>query len=579
MLRRSLLCCAVLGAFAASGVVRAQAGGDAATAAAVAEAIQAWVEDFERGRLGARGVLRRGDDLQPRYVAPARRAGRLGDRDEERITHLDALQKLLFFAEQQPTPALADAVLGVAAAGLDGAFLDHDALALRELGHWTLMRTDDQGVWFLLLRAAAGERVPVLSDLRPEVDAAASAAGGLAVGPARRAAALQLIGRKNWPVFRSTLEAALHDVDARVRLAAAEALLPPWRPEGVRRLAAAIAAERHPMVSQALVRQLLQVLRTPPAELDGPARDELVAGALAQFGRCGWRTDMDLLDLVEAFPHKAAIPTLIAALDLEQRSPDALVTAINKRASPLLRQRAGGLLRAMTGALLPIDDPGAWRAFWQREGDRVEVPAVLARQRPDGTRAQFFGVPVTGASVVFLIDTSGSMDAATSGPVTGPRRRDAGTRLGAAKEQLLLAAQSMPPESQFFVVTFAERGRSWTAAPIKPGPSSLRALTELLSRLRADGGTDLHDGLAVALRWHEQRHGVPITAPIDELFVLSDGQPTAGEIQDTERLLAVVRAANAYARVRIHTVFTGTGDGAVLLRRLAEENGGVFVQR
>jgi hypothetical protein len=63
------------------------------------------------------------------------------------------------------------------------------------------------------------------------------------------------------------------------------------------------------------------------------------------------------------------------------------------------------------------------------------------------------------------------------------------------------------------------------------------------------------------------------------LFVLSDGEPTAGQLKDAELLLQVVREANKYAKVRINTVFTGVGDGADLLRRLAEENGGVFVQR
>lgn len=552
---------------------------EAGQGAAVAEAIREWVAAFERRRLSPGGTLRRGAELQPRYVGAARRAEMLGPADEERITHLDALQKLLSFAEQHPSTELADVVLGVAAAGLDDAFLDHDALLLRDLGHWSLMRMDHQGAWFLVLRAAAGERVPLLTDLRaPEV---APATEGVAVGPARRVAALHLLGRKNLPVFRSTLEAALSDADPRVRLAAAEAIAPPWRAPMLNRVATALARERHPVVSQALVRLLLAMLQAPPPDLLGEVREVLIAGALAQFGRCGWRTDMDLLDLVAAFPHKAAIPTLIRALDLEVRSPDALVSAINKRASPLLRERAAGLLRGMTGALIPGDDPVKWREFWQAEHDNIVVPPTLPKQRPDGTRATFFGVPVTGGSIAFLIDTSGSMDGACAEATTGPRRRDSGTRLGAAKEQLLLAVQAMPEQSQFMVLTFAERGRAWTASPIKPGARNLRSLTELLSRLQAHGGTNLHDGLATALQWSEHRYGGNATPPIDELFVLSDGEPTAGEVRDADALLQLVREANKYARVRIHAVFTGTGGGAgaSLLRRLAEENGGVFVQR
>lgn len=545
-------------------------------AAAVAMAIREWIAEFEQGRLGPKATVRRGGALQPRYVGHAARAGRLTEDDEERITHLDALQKLLFFAEHNPSPDMADAVLGVAAAGLESSFLDLTALELREVGHWTLARTDHSGGWFVILRAAAGEQVPVLSDLQP----VSTDAAGVTVGPARRVAALQLLGRKNWPVFRSTLEGALGDPDPRVRLAAAEAMLPPWRVERVHKVSLAAAQERHPVVSQALVRLLLAMLRTPPAEL-GPAQVEaILTSALQQFGRCGWRTDMDLLDLVEAFPTKAAIPTLLAALDLEVRSPDALVTAVNKRASPLLRERAVGLLRAMTGALIPGDDLEAWRDFWRREQHNIVVPARLKKDDPGATRAQFFGVPVTGGSIAFLIDTSGSMGEAPGGAAgTGPRRRGGQTRLSAAKEQLLLAVQAMAPDSQYYVFTFSDHGRSWTPTAIKADSRSVRSLTELLSRFGARGGTNLHDGLVQALQLGEQRYGEIGQVKIDELFVLSDGQPTAGAVQGVDDLCEIVREANKYTKVRIHTVFTGSGPGSELLRRLAEENGGVHVQR
>jgi hypothetical protein len=66
---------------------------------------------------------------------------------------------------------------------------------------------------------------------------------------------------------------------------------------------------------------------------------------------------------------------------------------------------------------------------------------------------------------------------------------------------------------------------------------------------------------------------------IDELFILSDGDPTTGEVRDTDSICELVQQANKYAKIRINAVFTGTGKGAALLRRLADENGGVFVQR
>jgi hypothetical protein len=62
------------------------------------------------------------------------------------------------------------------------------------------------------------------------------------------------------------------------------------------------------------------------------------------------------------------------------------------------------------------------------------------------------------------------------------------------------------------------------------------------------------------------------------VFLLTDGLPTVG-LTDTDKILEAVAAANRYLKVRIHTVFTGTGTGSEFLRKLAEQNDGVFVQR
>ncbi|MCA8948023.1 MAG: hypothetical protein KDE27_00880, partial [Planctomycetes bacterium] len=129
------------------------------------------------------------------------------------------------------------------------------------------------------------------------------------------------------------------------------------------------------------------------------------------------------------------------------------------------------------------------------------------------------------------------------------------------------------------ILKFADDARTWTSHPIRPDRSSTRSLTELLSRLRPNGGTNLFDGLVRALQLDEIGYGEADKTEIDELFVLSDGRPTTGAVQDTEQMLRLVREANKYAHVRIHCVFTGDGGGAGLLRKLAEQNDGVFVQR
>jgi hypothetical protein len=55
--------------------------------------------------------------------------------------------------------------------------------------------------------------------------------------------------------------------------------------------------------------------------------------------------------------------------------------------------------------------------------------------------------------------------------------------------------------------------------------------------------------------------------------------PTSGPSSEPLEILRMVGELNRYQKMRINTVFTGDGEGADLLRRLAEENDGVFVLR
>ena len=214
---------------------------------------------------------------------------------------------------------------------------------------------------------------------------------------------------------------------------------------------------------------------------------------------------------------------------------------------------------------------------------------------PNATRVRstFYGIPVLGQEVAFLIDTSGSMkeeiwDGSSPRPSTRNRRRRKSsskgrpkgkTRLQHAKEQIQAAVQTMDPRSRYHLMTFSSVVRVWNHKPVPPNTQSFRALTACLGRLAAGGGTDVFARLLRALNADEVRFGQPAKNDIDELFILSDGLPSTGEVTDPDEILAAVREVNRYAKVRINTVFTGQGAGAELMRKLAEQNGGVFVQR
>jgi hypothetical protein len=541
--------------------------------AQTAQAIRQWVHDFEGGRLSPKATLY-GTHLQPRYVPLAQRAGFVTPADFDRLTHQDVLQRMLLLSAGPNSETIADAVLDVAGIGLEGQVLEHAVHELRDLGHHTLLRCERGEVWFRLLRTAAGSQAVGAPIGAPGGDFIASPGAELP----RRIAALRLVGQRNLPAFRATIEAALVDAEPLVRLATAESIVRPLVASTVAAVAAALASERHPVAAQAQARLLLQMLREPPEDLLPDAHEAILQRAFTGFGRAGWRADMDLLEVVAQFPRRSAVEPLIALLDPDAPKERSIVGLVNKQASPLRRQRAGELLRQMTGAGLPADDAALWREFWRREKDKIVVPPVLASAEKTRTSAEFFGVPVSGGSIGFLIDTSGSMARAPAAYSANDRNAPQ-TRLQAARAQLLQAVQAMPPTSRFFVVTVADRAQSLSEAPLEPNRRNVRALTEHFGRIQPDSGTNLEAGLGLVLHAEGSAYGRIGDVRIDELFVLSDGEATEGALRDDESLLSLVREKNRYARIRIHCVFTGSGRGGSFLRRLAAEHGGVFVQR
>jgi hypothetical protein len=77
---------------------------------------------------------------------------------------------------------------------------------------------------------------------------------------------------------------------------------------------------------------------------------------------------------------------------------------------------------------------------------------------------------------------------------------------------------------------------------------------------------------------------------VDELFLLSDGAPSVGEVLDPIEILRLTREINRFKEVRINTVFISSQtppqvaaqqqnmslSPKELMRRMARENGGKF---
>ena len=217
-----------------------------------------------------------------------------------------------------------------------------------------------------------------------------------------------------------------------------------------------------------------------------------------------------------------------------------------------------------------------WEKWWAAEGEGFTVGpldeglrAEQRRERGAGegkSNASFFGLRIISDRVCFILDTSGSMSAPSKGSenATGTGREGGPTRMTAAKRQLVEALEKFPEGESFNMIFFSNSASSWKPR-VTPMTESTRAkATDAARDLRPDGGTAVYDALKLAFE----------DESVDTIYLLTDGEPTAGEIIEPDRILRQVGAWNETRLITIHTI--SVGRDSVLLENLAEASGGKY---
>ena len=95
--------------------------------------------------------------------------------------------------------------------------------------------------------------------------------------------------------------------------------------------------------------------------------------------------------------------------------------------------------------------------------------------------------------------------------------------------------------------------------------------------LNASGSTNIHGALLSA---YYPQSPVPFRpnfeGSVDTIFLLSDGDPTAGEIIDVGHLVCDICEHDRVRMIRINTIGMGRANSP-LLRQLAKQTGGTYV--
>lgn len=443
--------------------------------------------------------------------------------------------------------------------------------------------------------------VPVLGDDDPEVvDAAVRVLGGFETEPpvATLLEALQSSSREPerlgllravrlgaYPGAGEVLAELLGDRSWPVRRRAVQAVAALGGPDAAERIEP-LCGDREPGVRCAALDAL--------AELGSEA---VVPHAIADLEHEVWQVRASAIAALGRVRRVESIPPLIASMERE----DGRLVA-----------DAGASLELLTGRSFG-ERTEQWRQFWDSVGDRYVLPTdeemerlrarraeTAAQYRPVQAAATFHGIDTPSRAIVFVIDVSGSME----NLVIDEERFSAGDypsmqRIDIVKTELERTIARLEKNTRFNIVTFATEVRPWKKDLVPANVLNKKSASNFARRLEAIGGhsrehlaaaglvgaanleggkTNTFGALMAALAYDpgEDPRKDDYAVELDTIFFLSDGRPSHGRFVDPVDILREVREANELRRVVIHTIAIGQFKKD-FMRRLATENGGVFV--
>ena len=242
----------------------------------------------------------------------------------------------------------------------------------------------------------------------------------------------------------------------------------------------------------------------------------------------------------------------------------------------------------------------SWEAWWQSKGKDAEIKGIsrddfdrIREESRNNTTGTYYGLRVISKFVTFIVDISGSMEepyevdsvklpggrkgkkggtgvSEEDDGNKGGKKREVLPKIEVARRELVRVLGGIPSGTQFNIIPFESSFTPWRPALVQMDDDVRLQAIEFVKQLNPRGMTNVFDTLASALEDPE----------VNTIYFLSDGAPTMGKITEPQGILDQIRELNAERKVKIHTIGFHLDPGAAsLMRRLAEENHGDFVEK
>ncbi len=255
---------------------------------------------------------------------------------------------------------------------------------------------------------------------------------------------------------------------------------------------------------------------------------------------------------------------LLEAIDIIGRDPCQddiryLIDVVDKREGRA-RHSAVALLQKITGYKIGAD-ARSWRYFFLKhrtEGTDFRHPK--GDNSEESHTLSYMGIPLLGDKVIFVLDSSGSMNSGMMETHFTRGKRAVG--------ELVRLLPNLPQEARFNVIFFSDRVSQLSSGKLLPNEEArIQSATRWLNGNQFDGGTNLFGGLEKAFENDD----------VEEIILLTDGMPSVGSIQQPSRILSWVERRNRWKNVRISTIgLSAPHESGLFLGKLAQQNSGVY---
>ncbi len=302
----------------------------------------------------------------------------------------------------------------------------------------------------------------------------------------------------------------------------------------------------------------------------------------------------------------SSLPRLSDKEELRARVVPALVEYLDGVSGRLAVDAADTLAR-ITGKRLGRD-AAKWRRFLAGE----DVSTASAGGSGGGAasggygnvaeRPHFYGMEVVSNRVVLLMDISLSMndpieidkdrlrrETSRRRAVTG-RKGAAGaaddddedrrydipwwrikTRLDLAREQAILLVSQMKEEQEFDIIFFSTKVDTWMGRLVPANSANKQKAIAALRAVKPDDKTNTWGALAAAFDLMHNDKKSYEQGP-DELYLVTDGAPSVGDIVEPDQILAAVLQLHKAKPIRINCI--GIGVNLRFMRKMCRATGG-----